>query len=489
MKKQNLVKFSLTLACAAVLTACGSSSKGNSAAAENQNANQDTQVVAPVTPVETTVAGEANASFGHQLVKKRLSNFDAGHGIETSSRSSKDALEMAIALDDSLDTIVVAGTTYNDETRVVYLEDFDFRGNTTNTSGEHTLQHILLDDKDSIPANSGLKHDPNALNQAARASGLSRTKTANQGVGSGKALVYELDRLVYIPTTAKGLPATANGRDRAGTVAEVYGNKTFLDGASTNAQPQPPTSTLFSAPNEAIDNAPFERKLNHVQYGRVTTALSDRKWDDLKDGLELSGSGKTKLGVFGKYGQDGTEDVYFYRANVDSRPVLDKDALASAYKATNIEYKGHAVTYGLDHSFGTTAGLPNAIGGTRQLMSGTHVIANLDLNTNDVTGRLYDVWNSTSNTTNNTNENTLVDFSGKLNPNNGAISGSATHKAMDATFNANLFGDNVQEMGGLIKSVATDDSLSWGASFGALATAPVASSTAGSLGFNANATK
>ena len=100
------------------------------------------------------------------------------------------------------------------------------------------------------------------------------------------------------------------------------------------------------------------------------------------------------------------------------------------------------------------------------LVSGTHVAADIDLASKNVTGNLYNVWEET-----NTQRKViphdveLAKFNGTL-ANNGSISGSATrHDGAQGVLKASLYGAQAQELGGVIAS--KDTVKNWGASFGA----------------------
>ena len=169
MKNNKFIKFSLTVACTAVLAACGSSGGSNNAAAEEAAKQQ-------AAAAEALVAKTNDA--GAKFVKKTQSNLNVGEGVETNSKSSVSPTNMTVELHPSLDTIVVAIPLQGD-TKQAYLEDFDFRGNEANTSGEHVLKHIYM---------NGTTKDTTR----GRVDGESATKTASMGENDvdGKAFVY-----------------------------------------------------------------------------------------------------------------------------------------------------------------------------------------------------------------------------------------------------------------------------------------------------------
>ena len=177
MKNNKFIKFSLTVACTAVLAACGSSGGSNNAAAEETAKQQAAQQAA-----EKAAAAEAlvakTKDVGAKFFKKTQSNLNVGEGVETNSKSSVSPTNMTVELHPSLDTIVVAIPLQGD-TKQAYLEDFDFRGNEANTSGEHVLKHIYM---------NGTTKDTTR----GRVDGESATKTASMGENDvdGKAFVY-----------------------------------------------------------------------------------------------------------------------------------------------------------------------------------------------------------------------------------------------------------------------------------------------------------
>ena len=98
---------------------------------------------------------------------------------------------MTVELHPSLDTIVVAIPVDKDGNPVenakqAYLEDFDFRGNTANTTGMHTFK-----------ITSTKTADGSTTVGAARNGGEASTKTDTKGTQSGLAYVYEEGRLNY----------------------------------------------------------------------------------------------------------------------------------------------------------------------------------------------------------------------------------------------------------------------------------------------------
>ncbi|OOR98354.1 hypothetical protein B0187_08780 [Haemophilus paracuniculus] len=525
MNKNQLVKFSLTLVCSAVLAACssGGGSSDNSAAKQQQAAAQQAAAAkaaadkaaaeaAAKTAAEKAAAEKAAAAaaakeaqvkaveeVGHKFVQKNASNLSvsAKGNIKNNHQSSKVAA-MEVQLDPSLDTVVVAIPVdakgqYITGQKQAYVEDYDFRGNTSNKTGTYTLAHIYKDEK-------GTK---NGDVRAPRTPAGQDTKMADMGKKEGLAYVYQDGRRNYTPYAGKSAveeeaqfsrrtDAVLAGKNEKGeaSVTEVYGHRTFVAGNSE-------TGAGDKTGNVAINNAPFttlkdtkqntrayeDGQLTRVQYGRVTTNLDGVTKNALengyKDGKDLVNG--TKVVDYGSYGKAGTENHYFYRG-VDDTKYRENLAseLANVYAtgganktpAGSLQYQGHAVTYGLNHEFNSGAGIPNAIGYSQALVSGTHVAANIDLKTKDVTGNLYDVWNTGVSTGKTLKTNQLATFAGKL-ENDGSIKGDATRTDLgannvnkDGTLDANLFGNKAQELGGALKG-KNNEAQTWGAVFGA----------------------
>ena len=477
MKNNKFIKFSLTVACTAVLAACGSSggSNNNNANAAAQQAAAQQAAAQQAAAQQAAAAAEALVAktndAGAKFVKKTQSNLNVGEGVDTNSKSSVSPTNMTVELHPSLDTIVVAvplnaDGSVNTKARQAYLEDFDFRGNEDNTTGKHTLNHIYKTNNGSTNVST------------ARTGGEASTKTDTKGNDTGLVYVYEAGRLNYTrKAEGKNVEDQRDARTDArltGSVAEVYGHRTFVSGDSELKNIADGETTLANAPFTAKDvngNYTAGSKLNYVQYGRVTSKLHAVKEADLKNGKDVAQYG-TKVASFGGYGENGTEDNYFYRGvnNTPYSATLASDLkniyFGSEAAAGKLHYQGHAVTYNLDKDYEDKSGLPNALGAEYALVSGTHVAADIDLASKNVTGNLYNRWTET-NTQQQVKEHNveLANFAGTL-ANNGSISGSATkHDGAQGVLKASLYGAQAQELGGVIAS--NDTVNNWGASFGA----------------------
>ena len=484
MKNNKFIKFSLTVACAAVLAACGSSggSSNNDEAAQQAAAQQAAaqQAAAEKAAAEKAAAEKAAAAealvaktkdVGAKFVKKTQSNLNVGEGVETNSKSSVKPTNMTVELHPSLDTIVVAIPVDKDgnpdkKGTQAYLEDFDFRGNVANTTGMHTLNHIYK------------TADGSTTVGAARNGGEVSTKTDTKGTQDGVAYVYEEGRLNYT-RKAEGSNVVDTKLARtdarlANSVAEVYGHRTFVAGNSEVRNEADGETTLANAPFTAKDAAGKYNagsKLSHVQYGRVTSKLHGVFPKDLKDGKDVAQYG-TKVASFGGYGEQGTEDNYFFRG-VNNTSAAQVGALKDAYFGSeaaggSLHYQGHAVTYNLPDDYKLAGHLPNALGAEYALVSGTHVAADIDLASKNVKGSLYNVWTKTNTALQSDEVNhELVNFNGTL-ANDGSIAGTAKAPVLDnadGVLRASLYGDKAQELGGLVASKDTTNN--WGAAFGA----------------------
>ena len=472
MKNNKFIKFSLTVACTAVLAACGSSGGSN-----NNNANAAAQQAAAQQAAAQQAAAAAEAlvaktnDAGAKFVKKTQSNLNVGEGVDTNSKSSVSPTNMTVELHPSLDTIVVAvplnaDGSVNTKAKQAYLEDFDFRGNEDNTTGKHTLNHIYKTNDGSTNVSTP------------RTGGEASTKTDTKGNDTGLVYVYEAGRLNYTrKAEGQNVEDQRDARTDArltGSVAEVYGHRTFVRGDSELKNIADGETTLANAPFTAKDvdgKYTAGSKLNYVQYGRVTSKLHAVKEADLKNGKDVAQYG-TKVASFGGYGENGTEDNYFYRGikNTAYSATLASELkniyFAPEAAAGKLHYQGHAVTYNLDKNYEDKSGLPNALGAEYALVSGTHVAADIDLANKNVTGNLYNRWTET-NTQQQVKEHNveLANFTGTL-ANNGSISGSATkYDGAQGVLKASLYGPRAEELGGVISS--NDTSNNWGASFGA----------------------
>lgn len=276
----------------------------------------------------------------------------------------------------------------------------------------------------------------------------------------------------------------SSGQHAAGNVAEVYGNKTFAYEIGITD-----SDYTDNFVNDGGNNAPFTGTLNqatgvfenikplqHVQYGRVTSAISGLQPSNLKTGVTPD----TVVGQYGEFGANGTESTYFSRGN---NHITQSQVAALDGKLT---YAGHAVGYGLDDSYNTkvaASNIPNAVGrgsAGYKLWSGNHVEATIDTAKKNVTGSIYNIWSNgaVDRTTNKMglDKVDLVTFKGDFGANGNMIGTSTlvgtnntalTAEDKAGTFHASLFGAQGEELGGNVKSNTQEADKAWGASFGA----------------------
>lgn len=408
MKKNQLVKFSLSVVCAAVLAACSSSSgdNGAAAAAAQQKAQAEQQAAAKAAAEKAAAekaaaekaaadkalaeaAAKDNNRQGVKFVKKTQSDFEIGlNETARTSTSQGNQSDMTVKLHRSLDTVVVATNTSdtNSTNLVGYLEDYDFRKadqatlDTARAEGKTTLEHIHLNSATQVDRTQvqGEKRVVNGLAEIeAEAINIRNntedTKTATKGTQVGNALVYQTDRTNYIGTDEKvvgnntDLAAHTNKdfRDRSNTVTEVYGHRTFVVGnAETGVDVV--VDTKANAPFQALNGDKAKGTyaagtLNKVQYGRVTSRLDveSSNTTGVKNGIATQSNSKGTLVVqYGNYNEQGTENNYFYRgvdataanANLTAELAKTYGQVGNAnVNAGSLTYQGHAVTYGFEH--------------------------------------------------------------------------------------------------------------------------------------------
>lgn len=413
MKKNQLVKFSLSVVCAAVLAACSSGGGDNGAAAAAQQKAQAEQQAAAKAAAEKAAAEKAAAEAaakaaaekaladaaakaaaekdnnrqGVKFVKKTASDFEIGlNETGKTSTSQGSQSDMTVKLHRSLDTVVVATNTANTKStdKVGYLEDYDFRKadqatlDVARKSGETTLSHINVNSRATTARTqvAGTKLIVNGATQI-EAEGIrirnntEDTKTQTMGTESGKALVYQTDRTNYIGKDEKVVGNNSeiivrnDFRDRKDTVTEVYGHRTFVVGnAETGVDVQ--VDTAANAPFQALNGDKASGSyaagtLSKVQYGRVTSQLDveNAGTSGVKTGIATQSNAKgTLVTQYGTYNAQGTENNYFYRGVDATAGNANLTAnLAKAYgqvgnanvNAGSLTYQGHAVTYGFEH--------------------------------------------------------------------------------------------------------------------------------------------
>lgn len=415
-------------------------------------------------------------------LKATKSNLNLQDGIKDAVADVPKAMNMD--LHPSLDTVVVVEASGENSEKASrgYLEDFDFRGNVQTGNGFYHIPHIYVQNGNAQSGTADLSLSDGRPNKDVTKTDT-KAKKADEKTYSSKndiALVYQDGRVNYTQYSGRvvdgkngkdlvdpaGLTNSARDKSNAkarglsNTVAEMYGHLTFADSSDDNR-----AKTNTNLKDRELANLPLaaeghSNQLNRVQYGRVTSHLGGHKREDFKDGVVEN----TFVVNYGLYGQDNTENNYFYRGVGNT---TDKQ-LAALGNDKTFTYKGHAVTYGLDDSFKSfeKEGIPNAVGSRYDFVSGSHVVADVNTALDSVTGSIFNNWYDSYDKK--VKQGDLVQFKGDL-LSNGAISGKSVYMKdkSTGTFAATLYGDKAQEMGGVVSSNDKTLGKAWGAVFGA----------------------
>ena len=490
MKTNSLAKFSLTIIAAMVLAACGSSGGSDSPstnstasttaaqaaakkaadeaaaakkaadeaaakkaadeaaaalAAENSDRKADNAVLRP-TPTGSDLLEKS--SVGAKNVVKNRSNLTTNYSSAKDSTSNTPELMNVQSPDKELKTLVVgqAVDKKDGKVKVTYLAGLENLSKAAPTDGKLTFEAAVKAKKDDKA-----KDDKATVSVYTVQAGR-KNYTENYG-DDPKSKLKVLN--------AKGEDASAGNElrkpksDNTSIVGQMYGAKITNvkeDGEETNA--------------------PFTQKpYKNVQYGSLTSALHAQDISTLGDGDEKD----TKIAKYGYTGTEGTEDNYFYRLNENNMDVAGLKKLKNDNPNTVLKYDGHAVTYGIDNSWVGPAkpkanSVPTAIVAAETaaesgLISGTHVTAKINLNTNVVEGNLYNKWYDGA--LKGVKDVRLVDFTGSMSE-NGNIAGTS-HNNINNT--GGLFGASLNkeatEMGGVVSSNDHTAGGKWGAVFGA----------------------
>ena len=482
MKTNSLAKFSLTIIAAMVLAACGSSGGSDSPstnstasttaaqaaakkaadeaaaalAAENSDRKADNAVLRP-TPTGSDLLEKS--SVGAKNVVKNSSNLTTNFSSATDSTSNTPELMNVQSPDKDLKTLVVGKAPDNKGTvKVAYLAGLENLSKAAPTDGKLTFEAAVKAKKDDKAKDDKAKDDK-AKDDKATVSVYTvqaGRKNYTENYGDGDDPKSKLKVL-----NAKGEDASAGNElrkpksDNTSIVGQMYGAKITNvkeDGEETNA--------------------PFTQKpYKNVQYGSLTSALHAQDISTLENGDEVD----TKIAKYGYTGTPGTEDNYFYRLNENNMDVAGLKKLKNDNPNTVLKYDGHAVTYGIDNSWVGPAkpkanSVPTAIVAAEKapelgLISGTHVTAKINLNTNVVEGNLYNKWYDGA--LKGDKDVRLVDFTGSMSE-NGNIAGTS-HNNINNT--GGLFGASLNkeatEMGGVVSSNDHTAGNKWGAVFGA----------------------
>ena len=415
-------------------------------AAENSDRKADNAVLRP-TPTGSDLLEKS--SVGAKNVVKNNSNLTTNYSSNTDSTSNTPELMNVQSPDKDLKTLVVGQAPDNKGTvKVAYLAGLENLSKAAPTDGKLTFEAAVKAKKDDKA-----KDDKATVSVYTVQAGR---KNYTENYGDGDDPKSKLKVL-----NAKGEDASAGNElrkpksDNTSIVGQMYGAKITNvkeDGEETNA--------------------PFTQKpYKNVQYGSLTSALHAQDISTLENGDEVD----TKIAKYGYTGTPGTEDNYFYRLNENNMDVAGLKKLKNDNPNTVLKYDGHAVTYGIDNSWVGPAkpkanSVPTAIVAAEKapelgLISGTHVTAKINLNTNVVEGNLYNKWYDGA--LKGDKDVRLVDFTGSMSE-NGNIAGTS-HNNINNT--GGLFGASLNkeatEMGGVVSSNDHTAGGKWGAVFGA----------------------
>ena len=418
--------------------------KAAALAAENSDRKADNAVLRP-TPTGSDLLKKS--SVGAKNVVKNSSNLTTNFSSKTDSTSNTPELMNVQSPDKDLKTLVVGQAPDNKGTvKVAYLAGLENLSKAAPTDGKLTFEAAVKAKKDDKA-----KDDKATVSVYTVQAGR-KNYTENYG-DDPKSKLKVLN--------AKGEDASAGNElrkpksDNTSIVGQMYGAKITNvkeDGEETNA--------------------PFTQKpYKNVQYGSLTSALHAQDISTLENG----GEADTKIAKYGYTGTPGTEDNYFYRLNENNMDVAGLKKLKNDNPNTVLKYDGHAVTYGIDNSWvgpdkTKVNSVPTAIVAAEKapesgLISGTHVTAKINLNTNAVEGNLYNKWYDGA--LKGVKDVRLVDFTGSMSE-NGNIAGTS-HNNIDNT--GGLFGASLNkeatEMGGVVSSNDHTAEGKWGAVFGA----------------------
>ena len=515
MKTNSLAKFSLTIIAAMVLAACGSSGGSDSPSTNSTASTTAAQAAAKKAADEAAAAKKAaDEAAAKEAAAKKAADEAAAKKAADEAAAKKAADEAAAALaaensDRKADNAVLrptpTGSDLLEKSSVGAKNVVKNRSNlTTNyssakdsTSNTPELMNVQSPDKElktlvvgqavdkkdgkvKVTSLAGLEN----LSKAAPTDGKLTFEAAVKAKKDDKAKDDKATVSVYTVQAgrknytenygddpksklkvlnAKGEDASAGNElrkpksDNTSIVGQMYGAKITNvkeDGEETNA--------------------PFTQKpYKNVQYGSLTSALHAQDISTLGDGDEKD----TKIAKYGYTGTEGTEDNYFYRLNENNMDVAGLKKLKNDNPNTVLKYDGHAVTYGIDNSWVGPAkpkanSVPTAIVAAEtaaesglSLISGTHVTAKINLNTNVVEGNLYNKWYDGA--LKGVKDVRLVDFTGSMSE-NGNIAGTS-HNNINNT--GGLFGASLNkeatEMGGVVSSNDHTAGGKWGAVFGA----------------------
>ena len=428
--------------------------KAAALAAENSDRKADNAVLRP-TPTGSDLLEKS--SVGAKNVVKNKSNLTTNYSSDTDSTSNTPELMNVQSPDNELKTLVVGKAPDNKgKVKVAYLAGLENLSKAAPTDGKLTFEAAVKAKKDDKAKDDKAKDDKAKDNKAKDDKATVSVYTVEKGRKNytenyGGKIADPEKKTVADPADTDKLREP----DHTSIVGQMYGAKITdvkEDGKETNA--------------------PFTQKpYKNVQYGSLTSALHAQDISTLGDGDETD----TKIAKYGYTGTPGTEDNYFYRLNENNMDVAGLKKLKNDNPNTVLKYDGHAVTYGIDNSWVGPAkpkanSVPTAILAAEKapelgLISGTHVTAKINLNTNVVEGNLYNKWYDGA--LKGDKDVRLVDFTGSMSE-NGNIAGTS-HNNINNT--GGLFGASLNkeatEMGGVVSSNDHTAEGKWGAVFGA----------------------
>ena len=418
-------------------------------AAENSDRKADNAVLRP-TPTGSDLLEKS--SVGAKNVVKNKSNLTTNFSSATDYTSNTPELMNVQSPDNELKTLVVGKAPDNKGTvKVAYLAGLENLSKAAPTDGKLTFEAAVKAKKDDKAKDDKAKDDKAKDDKATVSVYTVQAGRKNYTENYGGKIADPEKKTVADPADTDKLREP----DHTSIVGQMYGAKITdvkEDGKETNA--------------------PFTQKpYKNVQYGSLTSALHAQDISTLENGDEAD----TKIAKYGYTGTPNTEDNYFYRLNENNMDVAGLKKLKNDNPNTVLKYDGHAVTYGIDNSWVGPAkpkanSVPTAIVAAEKapesgLISGTHVTAKINLNTNAVEGNLYNKWYDGA--LKGDKDVRLVDFTGSMSE-NGNIAGTS-HNNINNT--GGLFGASLNkeatEMGGVVSSNDHTAEGKWGAVFGA----------------------
>lgn len=249
----------------------------------------------------------------------------------------------------------------------------------------------------------------------------------------------------------------------------IFG-KNFIDYESGKTGEQKTANTYkgaYGSDNVLVTDGVVADTLQHVQYGRLTNNI-----DVLKEKNDKSPQ-TIVYRQFQEHGAPNSVDTYFYRGT--HRTTLDQMKAVIA-KGGEVEYYGHALTYGIGPKVEVTkaGSLPTAYGlASSEATIGNFVYAKYDTAKGTVAGDIYNFINTdVANKPDNFVKQKLVTFTGDVFGN--TVVGKATKLSgnEEGSLTASFFGSQANELGGSISSITREQGYAqpkWGAVFGAKA--------------------